>query len=592
MAKSHPNSEKTLKLASFDLEIAKELPDDIDNWKKYSPLGITCAAVALSDTQQIKFWHDSPRLSKDACILLVHELQELVSNGYKLLTWNGTSFDFQVLSEESGLVEECGYLALNHIDMMLFVTFQKGWYLSLEKALLGAGFKGKLKHVALSNGTVIEDMGGAKAPALWKQGEFKAVLEYLEDDVTQPLLLAFYIRNNREISWVSNRGNPMTVKVEKLFTVKECFQFPEPDVSWMTAPPSRKDFISWIPPFVISNSFSNSEPTNYFIKRKTESASDSFETIDHDWNGMVSVPQITDDVVFQTTFLPDDLCADDIDFEETIELKNFLNDEEINVVKKKPVKIDLADGGIFFGEVSGNTFDGRGVLIKADKTCLFGEWEKGSLTGMGTIVYADGSVQSGYFKNNIFQGFGFEKSEKEIYVGEYHNSDKTGFGMMMFYDNSFYLGEFKNGLRNGFGTYQQLSGNSLSGKWCDNDFVDNDTSFEDSSFFCSVSLDFNFTSFLVKEIIVEYVVDYLSKFDNNEEFSPKLVWLIKKGIPTQEDINELGVLFKSISRIKTKIDSNGAESFTLNILLNEENHFSVSFRKSVAPFSYGLWEEV
>ncbi len=73
---------------------------------------------------------------------LVHDLQKLVKNGYTLLTWNGAGFDFQVLAQESGLFEECGELALHHIDMMLLVTFRKGWLLPLQKALEGACLEG------------------------------------------------------------------------------------------------------------------------------------------------------------------------------------------------------------------------------------------------------------------------------------------------------------------------------------------------------------------------------------------------------------------------------------------------------------------
>jgi len=98
------------------------------------------------------------------------------------------------LAEESGMVEECGELALNHVDLMLLVTFKKGWYLGLEKALSGAGIAGKVHELQLKNGKMLRGMSGALAPKLWSAGETEAVLTYLRGDVEQTLALANIIR--------------------------------------------------------------------------------------------------------------------------------------------------------------------------------------------------------------------------------------------------------------------------------------------------------------------------------------------------------------------------------------------------------------
>lgn len=36
---------KTMKYLAFDIEVAKETPEDAPDWKQYRPLGITCAAT-------------------------------------------------------------------------------------------------------------------------------------------------------------------------------------------------------------------------------------------------------------------------------------------------------------------------------------------------------------------------------------------------------------------------------------------------------------------------------------------------------------------------------------------------------------------
>ncbi len=144
------------------------------------------------------------------------------------------------------MLPEMARLAMDHIDLMLMVTFTRGHYLGLQAALQGAGMAGKLKQVQLSDGQWIENMDGSQAPVLWQQGEQEAVLSYLEQDVRQQLALAQFVLENRELRWTSRRGKPQRVPFEKLLTVRECIALPEPDTSWMSDPPSREQFTAWM----------------------------------------------------------------------------------------------------------------------------------------------------------------------------------------------------------------------------------------------------------------------------------------------------------------------------------------------------------
>lgn len=236
-----------MRLAAFDLETAKVLPAAENDLKAHAPLGIACAGIALSDSEKVEIWSGHPQLTTDDCRALVARLQALVAAGYTLVTWNGASFDFFVLAHESGMFEECGDLALSHIDLMAVVTFSKGYYLGLEKALAGAGLHGKLKNVPLKDGSTLSGMSGAQAPALWQAGEDDAVIAYLKDDVTQLLALAEIVSNTRTLRWNSSRGKPQSVRVMNAYTVRDCFQIPVPDTSWMDNPPLRSDFVDWIP---------------------------------------------------------------------------------------------------------------------------------------------------------------------------------------------------------------------------------------------------------------------------------------------------------------------------------------------------------
>ena len=233
-----------MKLISFDIEISKVIADFSGDLFAHSPLGISCAAVA-SDT--VKFWQGVPQLTQEENQKMVRELMTFAENGYTLVTWNGCGFDFRLLAEESGMVAECGELAINHVDLMLLVTFNKGWYLGLDKALKGAGIAGKVHDVTLKSGEALHEMNGGLAPQLWADGEHQAVLTYLRGDVEQTLALAKDIQETKAIRWLSGRGKPQSVSVPKLLTVRECFNLPEPDVSWMDNAPTREGFVSWIP---------------------------------------------------------------------------------------------------------------------------------------------------------------------------------------------------------------------------------------------------------------------------------------------------------------------------------------------------------
>ncbi|MBT3322053.1 MAG: hypothetical protein HN392_07175 [Anaerolineae bacterium] len=233
-----------MKLISYDIEISKIIPDFSGNLFEHSPLGISCAAVAH---KEVKFWQGVPELTKEKNQEMVRELMAYAEEGYTFVTWNGCGFDFRLLAEESGMFEECGELALNHVDLMLLVTFTKGWFLGLDKALKGAGIAGKVHELELKDGEVLHDMNGGMAPKLWADAEYDAVLTYLRGDVEQTLALAQNIQKTQKVSWTSGRGKPQSASVPRLMTVKECFTLREPDTSWMSSPPQREDFVRWIP---------------------------------------------------------------------------------------------------------------------------------------------------------------------------------------------------------------------------------------------------------------------------------------------------------------------------------------------------------
>lgn len=227
----------TTRFLAFDLEIAKCLPDGTTDWWAHAPLGISCAAIAHMDHDEVvtHTWNGVPQMTRDECCEMVGDLTDAVDAGYTLVTWNGLSFDWRVAALESGLHAECRELALSHVDPMFQVHCLRGFPIGLDAVCQGMRLPGKP-----------EGMSGEKAPALWQAGEYETVLKYVQQDVRCTLAVALEIEQRRDLQWVARSGRLNYLPIPKLLTVKEAMQLPEPNTSWMTEPIPRSKFTQWM----------------------------------------------------------------------------------------------------------------------------------------------------------------------------------------------------------------------------------------------------------------------------------------------------------------------------------------------------------
>lgn len=227
-----------MKFAAFDLEIAEPMENE------YAGQHISCAAIFTD--QGVKYHQNFPYMTPFDAGFLLGNLLELESQGYSILTWNGLSFDFRVLAEQSDRLFECKRMAMEHYDLMFQVLCVKGFPLGLNKAAIGAGLEGKKHEVVLKSGEVLTKMDGARAPELWQKGEGHAVLEYLHDDVEQLWKLATVIETKKSISWIANSGKFNSFIVPELLTVRDCLSLPLPDTSWMSTHITRESMMEWM----------------------------------------------------------------------------------------------------------------------------------------------------------------------------------------------------------------------------------------------------------------------------------------------------------------------------------------------------------
>ncbi len=173
-------------------------------------------------------------MSQKEAAELVDYLITKAAAGYTILTWNGLSFDFDILAEESGLLSECKQLAARHVDMMFHILCKLGYGVSLDAAAKGMNFAGKT-------------MNGADAPKLWAEGKRHQVLEYVSQDARTTMEVGLKCESCGRFQWIAKSGNLRTMRLPcGWLTVDEAQELPLPNTLWMTEPWSREKFTEWL----------------------------------------------------------------------------------------------------------------------------------------------------------------------------------------------------------------------------------------------------------------------------------------------------------------------------------------------------------
>lgn len=223
--------------AFFDIETAREANDS-----SYE-LGITCGALVTPD-EEFLFHGDrsqmyAPEMNYRNVVDMVDTLKR-VSSKYTIVTWNGVSFDFRVIST---MIRSWGYddseikeLTLNSVDPAFNMFCELGYMCSLKSAAEGMNVEGKL-----------DGMNGLEAVYAWKNSveDQERVLRYVLEDcralrrvITRALekkMIMWVTRNNKLKTWTLNMGK-----------VKDSFNIALPDTSWMTNPRTRESIAGWL----------------------------------------------------------------------------------------------------------------------------------------------------------------------------------------------------------------------------------------------------------------------------------------------------------------------------------------------------------
>ena len=233
------------KVLAFDLEIVKEIPEG-ENMEQIRPLGISCVALLPNDEalSQLfyhvddKFQATSGAMTKEELESVMVSMEHWVDKGYKILTWNGLKFDFDILAEESGEHEKCKALAMSHLDMAFHFLCTKGYMIGLNTAADGLGLSGKMGG-----------MEGSLAPIYWASPNLRdrlRVLRYVNQDVVTTLEVYEQSSETKKVPWTSRSGKPNALWLNDGWkTIKECMDFPKVDTSWMDNPITKESCYDW-----------------------------------------------------------------------------------------------------------------------------------------------------------------------------------------------------------------------------------------------------------------------------------------------------------------------------------------------------------
>ena len=236
---------------AWDLEVAR-LPRDINNWKADRPLGITCAATYLhneTETEILTFPHDSSSAQKEWDTIMADYfysyLMFCAEQGYLVVAFNSTSFDWQVLQDavSEKYKDELEKFTLSHsIDILLPMVFERGYAPGLNAYAEALGVKGKEKG----------GVTGKDAPRMWAEGKYKEVLSYVKQDAiaTGEAWMALVARKNLP-PWITKKGYRSKSGYrydwtgDRILTPIECKDLPEPDIWGNFTPWHREKYLEW-----------------------------------------------------------------------------------------------------------------------------------------------------------------------------------------------------------------------------------------------------------------------------------------------------------------------------------------------------------
>jgi hypothetical protein len=204
---------------------------------------VAVAAIKLSDRDTPEVWFETvdgrpaPYWSEEFTIRFVLRLEQLDREGYTLVTWNGSGFDFRLLYQITRLAT-VKTMCWRSVDPCFQMLCMKGFPVGLEAAATTVGAKSKEEN-------------GISAPILWHEGRYERVIRYVIGDVIRLETVIVNLCKEGGLKWRTRKGALRFQPFNALLSVREGTWLPLPDTSWMTPDPDREPItrestLSWL----------------------------------------------------------------------------------------------------------------------------------------------------------------------------------------------------------------------------------------------------------------------------------------------------------------------------------------------------------
>jgi len=147
-------------------------------------------------------------------------------------------------------------------------------------------------------------------------------------------------------------------------------------------------------------------------------------------------------------------------------------------------------------------FTGKGRYTFPNHAEYSGDFEEDLPEGMGQLELPNGDSYEGQWVAGEMSGFGIyrfynEKLDrfKGQYEGQFSNSKFNGFGKMIYPNSSVYCGYWRDGLKEGLGEFACINGETIMGRWENDDLVEGIYTFKDGTKYVGHFRNFNFNGF-------------------------------------------------------------------------------------------------
>lgn len=155
-------------------------------------------------------------------------------------------------------------------------------------------------------------------------------------------------------------------------------------------------------------------------------------------------------------------------YESYVKLGPYITEAHKNSSERWISSMKLPNGSIYSGEVTKhNIIEGKGAVIKKDKSIFEGIFIKGRIRGQGRLIDSSGVVYQGIFKGKyiVQEGTILSKEGDQVYLGELQNNLPHGNGKETWSNGSVFTGNFRKGQRHGYGEFVWSDKSSYSGNF-------------------------------------------------------------------------------------------------------------------------------